>query len=104
MIGRGSTPAVPLPLVVFRDVAYCGRDHEVTMITDGHRAYARGDTTDCGPVLRDGTTLVVDCGQPLYDDEPCDSRVEFRLDSEGTWTADPKARRTLADYGTEVER
>lgn len=97
---------VSLPLVVFRDVAYCDtrHEHEITLISDGTAAYAHGDLTDCGPVLRDTVTLSVTCGQPGRDDEPCDGRVEFNLDTEGTWTADPEARQLLAEYGQAVER
>jgi hypothetical protein len=110
MIGRGSTaPAqqpTPLPLAVFRDVSYCDtrHEHEITLISDGRTAYAHGDATDCGTVSRDTVTLSVTCGQPGRDDEACDGQVEFSIDTEGTWTADPDARRLLAQHGTEVDR
>lgn len=108
MIRGGTLPEpapVLLPLVVFRDVAYCDtrHEHEVTLISDGRTAYAHGDGTDCGPASRYDATLTVTCGQPGRDDEPCDGRVEFNLDTAGTWTADPAARRLLAEHGQPVE-
>lgn len=109
MIRGGTLPEpkpVLLPLVVFRDVAYCDtrHEHEITLISDGVTVYAHGDGTDCGPALRYDATLTVTCGQPGRDDEPCDGQAEFNLDTEGTWTADPEARKLLAEYGQEVER
>lgn len=103
-----TAPPAPvlLPLVVFKDVTYCDsrHEHEITLISDGQRSYAHGDATDCGPALRYDATLTVDCGQPGIDDEPCAGQVMFHLDTAGTWTADPKARKLLFLHGQPVQR
>jgi hypothetical protein len=108
VIRGGAHPApapAPAPLAVFQDVAYCDTryEHEITMVSDGRTAYAAGDTTGCGPANRYDTTLVVTCNQPHQEAGPCDGRVEFNLDTAGTWTADPVARRLLAEHGEAVE-
>jgi hypothetical protein len=107
MIGRGSTaPTVPLPLVVYRDVAYCDtrHEHQITLTTDGRTAYAHGDLTTAGTVTRYDAVLTVVCGQPGAEDHACEGVAEFLLDTPGTWTADPTARRELAQHGSEIER
>lgn len=108
----GTLPAqrpVVEPLAVFADVAPCDgpRSHELRIVSDGARAYAYGtahDATDCGTVLRSGVLLTVDCNQPDADDVPCPGRVQFSIDTAGTWTADPTSRRLLAEHGEAVER
>lgn len=99
-------------LVAFTDVAVCDRypGHEVTIVSDGTTAYAWGQTTDAGTVLRDGVTLTAACRQPSgprfmgEDADPCEGEVTWRLDAEGTWTGDAEVLETLAAYGQAVER
>lgn len=109
--------ALGAPLAVYRDTVICDRgQHEVTIITDGTRAYTETGTgraaVESGTVARDGVRLTATCGYPTrghwltgpMEPEPCEGQAVWRLDAPGAWTADPDALSTLADYGTEVDR
>lgn len=92
-------------LAVFHATGYCDikHEHEVTLITDGHIAYADTGLFDATGVTRDGVELTVYCGHPDRHDEPCHGQVTFRLDTDG-WTADPTHLKTLDLYGEKVDQ
>jgi hypothetical protein len=78
------------PLVVYTALAYCDTalEHEVRLITDGHRAYAYGTrygATDCPAISRNDANLIrVDCGQDVNGEERCTGQVRLDLGA-GDW-------------------
>lgn len=99
---------VTRPLVVFTGTTVCDgprAQHEVTLWTDGTRAYAAvvghdGETT----VDRDTTQVEVTCGHPVgADARPCPGYARFDLTDE-CWTADKAAIDMLVSYGEVIER
>lgn len=106
---RTATPTLGKPLAVYSDVAVCDArwPHEVTIVTDGTKAYAFGKVTDAGPVGRVKTTITATCKQPPGYDlnaSPCDGTVTWDFAAEGCWTADPEAINTLTEFGEEMDR
>lgn len=98
------------PLVVFETTAVCDgpAPHEVRVITDGPAFYAYGlahGASDCPRAHREGSILVIACGQPLLGDAgACLGQIRVDVSTPDTWTADPGALALLAQYGEVVDR
>lgn len=110
-------PTLGDPIAVYHDTVACDRgQHEVTVTTDGQRAYAESGTgrgaVEVTGVARDGVVLTATCGYPTgghwitgpTEPEPCDGQATWRLDAPGCWTTDPAILDLLADYGTPMDQ
>jgi hypothetical protein len=88
------------PIVVQSQTALCDKlgNHELTLLTDGFRAYAFGGTTDAAYIALDQNARcwTVTCGQPDAEDEPCTGESLFQM-VEGTWRAPTDAELRLLE-------
>lgn len=86
-----TTTNLGAPLALFTATDLCDKrgQHELRLITDGHRAYAYSTEhggTDSPSAWRDGSTVVVVCGQPTpHDGDPCDGEARFDLATPIAW-------------------
>jgi hypothetical protein len=106
MIRYGTRRSPAAQLVLVDVVRYCdtAAEHEVRVLTDGHRAYAYGQTTDTPTAWRLGSEVTIVCGQPGRADHACEGTVTVDLTEPGIWEPATAARVGLLALGTEVDR
>lgn len=96
------------PIVLADETLYCdgNPEHEVRIVTDGHKAYAygtdRGGVDDLG-ICRDGVLITIDCGQPGYADEPCSGRLVLDLTAAAVWEPAEGERLRLFGFAKPVD-